>query len=353
MPMPVCPKVLACLPLLVAALFCVTPAPALAGEAPGLIHSVEIACLPDQGRAMAAMREGLNNLPRELSGQLRLMDLDGIWCLRLGEAADEAALRPALAAVQGTYPQAALVLGQIGRGRVAARVANRPSGAVGPTEPSQQSPKVASVATPAQALVQTPSQTTAQPPVQGQTQPPAQAVPQISAQAPVQMSAPAPAQASVQTLAPALGQPQSPAPAQTLTQVSPSPAVRPAAQALPAEGRPLPPVVLASQTAVAVPTIRPAALETRPNTPAAAVAAVPSGHKPAQGHDAAAQTPVPAKDAGAAGQPANTPWPVWAQLAAALAVVVPALAGYWLGRRRQGRTPVILPHLRDNGPLAL
>ena len=99
--------------------------------------------------------------------------------------------------------------------------------------------------------------------------------------------------------------------------------------------------------------MRPAAVETRPDVPAAAAATVPSGQKPAQANDAAAQTPVPAKDAGAAGQTGTTPWPVWVQLAAALAVVVPALAGYWLGRRRQGRTPVILPHLRDNGPLAL
>ncbi|OLN25122.1 Tyrosine-protein kinase EpsD [Desulfovibrio sp. DV] len=75
---------------------------------------------------MAAMQEGLAVLPRELSGLMQLVHLDGIWCLRLGEAANEAALHPVLASVQASYPQAALVLGQVGRGRVAARVSSRP-----------------------------------------------------------------------------------------------------------------------------------------------------------------------------------------------------------------------------------
>ena len=112
--------------LLAAALLAAPLASAAAQEPSALVHSVEIVCHHDQGRAMAAMQEGLAVLPRELSGLMQLVHLDGIWCLRLGEAANEAALRPVLASVQASYPQAALVLGQVGRGRVAARVSSRP-----------------------------------------------------------------------------------------------------------------------------------------------------------------------------------------------------------------------------------
>ena len=133
--------------LLVAALLAAPLASAAAQEPSALVHSVEIVCHHDQGQAMAAMQEGLAVLPRELSGLMQLVHLDGIWCLRLGEAANEAALRPVLAAVQASYPQAALVLGQVGRGRVAARVASRPSAAapVLPTPAPTAAPAAAPV----------------------------------------------------------------------------------------------------------------------------------------------------------------------------------------------------------------
>ena len=296
----VCRKALFRLLPLAAALCFAAAAPVLAADAPGLIHSVEIVCHPDQRRAMAAMQEGMGSLPRELSGQMRLLDLDGIWCLRLGEAADEAALRPVLAAVRDKYPQAAMVLGQVGRGRVAARVANRAPGDAGRSEQTPPSPKTP-LATPAQS----------------------QAAPRAEP------------------------------PTQARTQAQARPFALPVALALP-EDRPLPPATLASQTEIETSPRRlaqsGAATEPTASHPAKAVAAV--DNMPAKTMEAATEQMVPAPAASAAST-VDAPWPAWAWLAAALAVPVPAAAGYWLGRRRQSRAPVILPHLRDNGPIVL
>ncbi|KHK00612.1 CpsD/CapB family tyrosine-protein kinase [Desulfovibrio sp. TomC] len=132
-----CRKAFQRVSVLLAALLAAPLAPALAQESLALVHSVEIVCHHDQGRAMAAMQEGLAVLPRELSGLMQLVSLEGLWCLRLGDTVDEASLRPVLAAVQGHYPQAAMVLGQVGRGKVVARVTSRPpTGGPAPAGPS-------------------------------------------------------------------------------------------------------------------------------------------------------------------------------------------------------------------------
>jgi len=294
----VCHKALRRLLPLAAAMCFGAAAPVLAADAPGLTHSVEIVCHPDQRRAMAAMQEGMANLPRELSGQMRLMDLDGIWCLRLGEAADEAALRPVLAAVRGKYPQAAMVLGQIGRGRVAARVANRTPGDADRSEQTPPSPKTP-LATPAQF----------------------QDAPRAEPQ--------------------------------TYARTRTGPFALPVALALP-EDHPLPPATLASQTEIETSPRRLAqvGVPTEPRASHAAKTVAAGENTPAKALEAAVQPLDPAPTSPAA-LTANTPWPAWAWLAVVLAVFAPAAAGYWLGRRRQGRAPVILPHLRDNGPLAL
>lgn len=140
--------------LLLAALIAAPLAPALAKEPLALVHSVEIVCHHDQGRAMAAMQEGLAVLPRELSGLMQLVSIEGLWCLRLGDMADEASLRPILAAVQGHYPQAAMVLGQVGRGKVVARVTSRTPAPAGPPVAAPPAPTAAAApaATPAAAV---------------------------------------------------------------------------------------------------------------------------------------------------------------------------------------------------------
>lgn len=266
MPLTACRKAHRRLPPALAVLCFAMVSPVLAQDAPELRHSVEIACHPEQGRAMAAMQDGLANLPRELSGQMRLVHLDGIWCLRLGEAVEEAALRPTLAAVRDKYPQAAMVLGQVGRGKVAARVASRASAEAGQ-------------------------------PAQGAA----------------------------------------------------TPAARPDAPAL-SEARPLPPVVLASRTETEAPALRlaQAAPESKP-----AETAPPSETKPAKAADAAVEKTAPAKAVPTAEDAAEEPLSVWARLAMAAALVAPVAAWFWLRRRRRRKAPVILPHMRDNGPVTI
>lgn len=247
MPHTLCRKALGWL-LPVAALIVAVAAPALAQDSSTLVHSVEIGCHHDQRRAMAAMQEGLAVMGRELSGQMRLMDLDGIWCLRLGESADEAALRPVLAAVRKDYPQAAMVLGQVGRGRVVARVASR-TPASGPDPVAAAPVPVPAAASPALPLA-----------------------PLVPASRPVSLAEPA--------LSSVAG------PAAMSAKAAPGPEL--ALGATLGSGRPAAPVPVAGE---------------------------------------------------------SRPWPAWAGLALAAALLFPAL-GLWLRHRARLNAVVIFPHLR-------